>query len=116
MILEWCKDEKISQTRNFPHKIAFMIIIDLIECTFVDNTNAPFLRCFPFSSKLKANNDNLTTEKYLKYQTYGSEHCLKFLFESYFHLFDISGEHPFLITFSITQLDLICREASNIHF
>ena len=50
---------------------SLMIYTDIVEFYFVGKTKTPFLRCFPFISKLKSG-DIITTGKNLNYQTYSN--------------------------------------------
>ena len=112
-----------------PHKPEFacdivlihslMTYTGLIEYNIIGDTKAPFLRCLPFISKLKAG-DIITTEQYMNYQTFSN---LKFrpLLRKPFHNFhidlrDTSGEKVPFASVGITRLALMFRKASNFHF
>ena len=71
------------------------ICSDLVEYSFVGDTKAPLLRCFPFISKLKGG-DNITTGQYMNYQTF-SNLQFRSLLKNSFHIVlidlrDTSGE------------------------
>ena len=92
---------------------------DLIENNIVADTKAPLLRCFPFISKLRGG-DIITTGQYMNYQTFSN---LQFrpLFRNSFHSIHIdlrntSGKKIPFVSVGITQLFLMFRKVSNIHF
>ena len=98
---------------------SLMIYSDLVEYSIVGDTKAPLLRCFPFISKLKGG-DIITTGQYMNYQTFSN---LQFrpLLKNSFHsihidLRDTSGEKIPFVSVSITQLVLMFRKVSSIHF
>ena len=73
----------------------FMIYTFFVEYNIVGDKKAPFLRCFPFISKVKSS-DVITTGQYKNYQTF-SNLQLRRLLKNYFHsvqidLRDTSGE------------------------
>ena len=77
------------------------------------------LRCFLFSSKLKAG-DITTIGQYINYQTF-SKMQFRPLLKNSFHsihidLRDTSGEKIPFVSVGISPLDLMFRKASNIHF
>ena len=98
---------------------SLLIYTDLIEYNIVGDTKAPMLRCFPFISKLKAE-DNITTGQYMNYQTFSNlqfKPLLKISFHSiHFDLRDTSGEKIPFVSVGITRLVLMFRKASNIQF
>ena len=96
-----------------------MIYSNLVEYSIVGDTKAPLLRCFPFISKLKGG-DIITTGQYVNYQTFSN---LQFrpLLKNSFHsihidLRDTSGEKIPFVSVGITQLVLMFRNVSSIHF
>ena len=98
---------------------SLMIYTDLIESDIVGDTKVPFLRCFPFVSKLKSG-DIITTGQYMNYQTFSN---LQFrpLLKNSFHsihidLRDTSGEKTPFVSVGFTRLVLMFRKSSNIHF
>ena len=98
---------------------SLMIYSDLVEYSFVGDTKAPLLRCFPFISKLKGG-DIITTAQYMNYQTFSN---LQFrpLLKNSFHsihidLRDTSGKKIPFVSVGITQLVLMFRKVSNILF
>ena len=97
---------------------SLMIYSDLVENNIVEDTKAPFLRCFPFISKLKGG-DIITTGQYMNYQTFSN---LQFrpLLKNSFHsihidLRDPSGEKIPFVSVGITRLVLMFRKVSNCH-
>ena len=98
---------------------SLMIYSDLVEYNIVGDTKAPLLQCFPFISKLMGG-DIITTGYYKNYQTF-SDLQFRPLFKNSFHsihidLRDISGEKIPFVSVSITQLVLMFKKVSNIHF
>ena len=98
---------------------SLMIYSDLVEYNNVGDTKAPWIRCFPFISKLKGG-DIITTGQYMNYQTFSN---LQFrpLLKNSFHsihidLRDTSGEKLPFVSVGITRLVLMFKKASNIHF
>ena len=98
---------------------SLMIYSDLEEYNIVGDTKAPWLRCFPFISKLKEG-DIITTGQYMNYQTFSN---LQFrpLFKNSFHsiridLRDTSDEKVLFVSVGITRLVLMLRKVSSIHF
>ena len=92
---------------------------DLVEYSFVGDTKAPLLRCFPFISELKGG-DIITTGQYMNYQTFSN---LQFrpLLKNSFHsihldLRDKSVEKIPFESVGITRLVLMFRKVSSIHF
>ena len=89
---------------------SLMICLDILEYNIVRDTKAPFLRCFPFMSKLKSG-DIITTGQYMNHQTI-SNLQFRLLLKNSFHsihidLRDTSGEKiPFALV-GITRLVLI---------
>ena len=99
--------------------LSLMIYSDLVEYNIVGDTKVPFLRCFPFISRLKGG-DIITTGQYMNYQTFIN---LQFrpLLKNSFHsihidLRDKSGEKIPAVSVGITRLVLMFRKVSNIHF
>ena len=112
-----------------PHKPEFaydivrihslMTYADLIEYNIVDDTKTPLLPCFPFGSKLKAE-DIITTGQYMNHHKF-SEPQFRPLLRNAFHsihidLRDTSGEKIPFVFVGITRLVLMFTKASNIHF
>ena len=95
------------------------IYSDLVEYNIVGDTNAPLLRCIPFISELKGG-DIITTGQYMNYQTVSNllfRPLLKNTFHSiHFDLRDTSGEKIPSVFVCITQLALMFRKVSSIHF
>ena len=98
---------------------SLMIYSDPKEYNIVGDTKATLLRCFPFISKLKGG-DIITTGQYMNNQTFSN---LQFrpLLKNSFHsihidLRDTSGEKIPFVFVGITQLVLMFRKVSNIHF
>ena len=60
-----------------------MFYSDLVEYKIVGDTKAPFLRCFPFISKLKGG-DILPTGQYMNYQSF-SNIQFRPLLKNFFH-------------------------------
>ena len=58
---------------KFPYDIVrkhtLMIYSDIVECNIVGDTKAAFLRCIPFTSKVK-NGDIISTGQYMNYQNF----------------------------------------------
>ena len=86
---------------------SFMINTDLIKYNIVVDTKVPWLRCFPFISKLKSG-DIITTAQYMNFQTFGN---LQFrpLLKNSFHsihidLRDTSGEKIPFVSVGISLL------------
>ena len=98
---------------------SLMIYSDLVEYNVVVDTKAPFLRCFPFISKL-AGGDIITTGQYMNYQTVSNlqfRPLLKNFFQSiHIDLRNTSGEKTPFVSIGITRLVLMFRKASNINF
>ena len=98
---------------------SLMTYSDLVEYNVVGDTKPPFLRCFPFISKLKGG-DIITTGEYMNYQSFSN---LEFrpLLKNYFHIIhidlrDTSGEKKPFVSVGITRLVLMFRKVSSIHF
>ena len=115
--------------RKGPHEPSFaydivrihslMIYSNLVEYSIVGDTKSPLLRCFPFISKLKGG-DIITTGQYMNYQTFSN---LQFrpLLKNSFHsihidLRDTSAEKIPFVSVGITQLVLMFKKVSSIHF
>ena len=96
-----------------------MMYTNLIEYKIVDDTKAPWLRCFLLVSKLKSG-DIITTGQFMNYQTFSNLQFIPLLKTSFhsFHidLRDTSGERIPFVAVGITRLFLMFRKASNIHF
>ena len=76
MILEWCWDETNLKNQNLQKVVridSITIYTDLNEYKNVGDTEAPLLRCFFLTSKLKAG-DITTIGQYLNYQTFSNLH------------------------------------------
>ena len=98
---------------------SLMIYGDQVEYSIVEDTKAPFLRCFHFISKLKGGNI-ITTGQYMNYQTFGNLQ-IRPLLKNSFHsihidLRDTSGEKIPSVSVGITRLVLMFRKVSSIHF
>ena len=98
---------------------SLMIYSNLVEYNIVGDTKTPWLRFFPFISKLKGG-DIITTGQYMNCQTFSN---LQFrpLLQNSFHcihidLRDPSGEKIPLVSVGITRLVLMFRKVSNIDF
>ena len=95
------------------------IYTDLIECKIIGDTKTPFLRCFPFFSKLNAG-DIIITGQCMNYQTFSNlqfRPLLKIFFHSiHIDLRDRSGEKITFVSFGINCLVLKFRIVSNIPF
>ena len=98
---------------------SLMIYSDLVEYSIVGDTKTPLLRCFPFISKLEGG-DIITTGQYMNYQTFSNlqfRPLLKNSFHSiHIHVRDTSGEKIPFVSVGITQLVLMFKKASSIHF
>ena len=108
---------------EFSYDIVFihsvMVYSVLVEYNIVGDIKAPLLRCLPFISKLKGG-DIITTGQYMNYQTF-SNLQFRLLLKNFFHsihidLRDTSGEKIPFVSVSITQLVLMFRKVSSIHF
>ena len=112
-----------------PHKPQFaydivrihsrMIYSDLVEYSIVGDLKSPLQRCFPFISKLKGG-DIITSGQYMNYQTFSNLQFIRLLKNS-FHsihidLRDTSSEQIPFVSVGITQLVLMFRKVSSIHF
>ena len=97
---------------------SLMIYTNIVEYNIVGDTKAPFLRCFPFISKLKSG-DVKTTGQYMNYQTFSNlqfRRLLKNSFHSiHIDLRDTSGEKIPFVSVGITRLVLMLRKVSDIH-
>ena len=122
-------DRGILMLGKGPHKSLFaydvarihslMIYTDIVEYKLVGDTKAPFLRCFPFISKVKSG-DVITTGQYMKYQTFSNLEFRRLLKNS-FHsvqidLRDTSGEKIPFVSVGITRLVLMSRKVSDFFF
>ena len=98
---------------------SLMIYSNLVEYSIAGDTKAPFLRCFPFISKLKGG-DIITNGQYMNYQTFSNlqfRPLLKISFHSiHIDLRDTSGEKIPFVSFGIFRLVLMFRKVSSIHF
>ena len=95
-----------------------MIYTDIVEYNIVRDTKTPFLRCFPFISKIKSG-DIITTGQYMNYQTF-SNFQFRRLLKNSFHsihidLRDTSGEKIPFVSVGITRLVLMFRKVSVFH-
>ena len=98
---------------------SLMIYSDLVEYSIVGDTKSPFLRRFPFISKLKGA-DIITTGQYMNYQTFSNLQFIPLLENSFpsihIDLRDTSAEKTPLVSVGITRLVLMFRKPSNNHF
>ena len=98
---------------------SLMIYSDLVEYNLVGDTKAPFLRCFPFISKLKGGYI-ITTGQYMNYQTFSNlqfRPLLKISFHSiHINLRDTSEEKIPFISVGIAGLVLMFRKVFNVNF
>ena len=122
MIWEYSCVRKGSQESTFAYDIvrihSLMIYTDIVEYKIIGDTKAPFLRGFPFISKLKSD-DIMTTGQYMNYQTFSNLQFRRLLKNS-FHsihndLRDTSGKKICFISVGITRLVLMYRKVSDIH-
>ena len=92
------------------------IYTDFVEYNIVEDTKAPFLRCFPFIHKLKSV-DIITTGQSLNYQIFSNlqfRRLLKNFFDSiHIDLQDTSGEKIPFVSVGITRLVLMFRKVSD---
>ena len=121
-------DSGILMSGKGPHEPTFaydifrihslMFYTDIAEYNIVGNTKAPFLRCFPFISKLKSG-DIIPTGQYMNYQTFSNlqfRRLLKNSFHSiHIDLRDTSGEKILFVSVGITRIVLMFRKVSDIH-
>ena len=112
-----------------PHEPEFAYDIDrihslkiysiLVEYNIIGNTKAALLRCFLFISKLKGR-DIITTGEYMNYQTFSNlqfRPLLRSLFQGiHINLRSKSAEKKPFVSFGDTQLVLMFRKVSKIHF
>ena len=98
---------------------SLMFYSDLVEYNIVGHTKGPLLRCFPFISKLKGG-DIITTGQCLNYQTFSNLQFRPLLTNSFHNIHidlrDISGEKIPFVSVGITQLVLMFRKVSSVHF
>ena len=101
------------------HIHSLMIYTDLIAYNIFGDTKAPFLRCFPFTSKLKSG-DIATTGQYKNYQTFSN---LQFrpLLKNSFHsihidLRDTSGKKIPSVSVGTTRFVSMTKKVAYIHF
>ena len=98
---------------------SLMIHSDVAEYNLVGDTKVPWLRCFPFNSKLRGG-DIITTGQYMNYQTFSNlqfRPLLKSFFRSiHIDLRNTSGEKTPFLSVGITRLVLMYRMVSNILF
>ena len=91
----------------------------IAEYNIVGDTKAPYVRCFPFISKLQVG-DIKTTGQYMKYQTFSNlqfRPLLKYSFHSIqIDLRDPSGEKIPFVSVGITRLALMFRKEYNVLF
>ena len=114
---------KSPNEHEFAHDIvgihSLMIYSILVEYKIIENTKTALLRCFVFLSKLKGG-DIITTGEYMNYQTFSNlqfRPLLKSFFQSiHINLRDTSGEKIPIVSVGDTQLVLLFRKVSNIHF
>ena len=110
---------KGSHEPTFAHDIvrihSLMIYTDIVEYNIVEETDAPFLRCFPFISKFKSD-DIITFGQYLNSQTFGNLQFRRLLKNSlhsiHIDLRDTSGEKIPFVSLGITPLVPIFKKIS----
>ena len=108
---------------TFAYNIArihsLIIYTDIVEYNFVGDTQAPLLRCFPFTSKLKCG-DIITTGQYMNYQTFSNlqfRRLLKNSFNSiHIVLRETSGEKILFVSVGKPRLVLILRKDYDVFF
>ena len=98
---------------------SLMIYSNLVDYNIVGDTKAPFLRCFPFISKLNGG-DIITTGQYMNYQTFSNLQFRPLLKNSlhsiHIDLTNTSEEKIPFVYVGITRLVLMFRKVSIIHF
>ena len=99
--------------------LSLMIYSDLVEYNIVGDTKTPFLRCFPFISKLNGG-DIITAGQYMSYQTFSNLQFTPLLKNSFHSIHidmrDTSGEKILFVSVGITRPVLMFRKMSNINF
>ena len=120
----WRNVERIGPQRhevgNDFVSLRYLIIhTDLVENNIVGDIKAPLLRCFLFTSRIKAG-DVITTRQYMNYQSFSilqfSSLNRKFFRSIHIDFRDTSGEKRPFLSVGITRLVLIFKKASNIRF
>ena len=93
---------------------SFMIYSDIVEYNIVGSTKAPFIRYFPFISKIKSG-DVITTGQYMNYLK--SRRLMKNSFHSVqTDLRDTSGDKVPIVSLGITRLVLLSGRVYDFHF
>ena len=124
-----CTESGVMLRGKGPHKTDFaddivrihslMIYAEVFEDKIVDSTKAPLLRCFSFSSKLKAG-DILTIGQYMNYKTFNNLQFRPLLKNSFYSihndLWNTSGEKVPFESVGIPHLFLMFKKASKLHF